>query len=165
MIACEIDPVKLECARHNAQIYGVAHKIDFRLGDFFELVKDVEADCVFMSPPWVRTTAATSVPQLTFAQGGPSYNQQTVFDINTMQPYSATTLMQAAETVTDNIVLYLPRTSSQRQIACLRPGHIELQYLKLRGSMKAMCAYFGDLATSVDPVTSGDVMPTIGQAS
>lgn len=69
-----------------------------------------------------------------------------------MQPYSAQQLMQAVEGVTDNVVLYLPRTSSQRQIACLRPGPVELQYLKLKGSMKAMCAYFGDLASEVEQV-------------
>lgn len=37
VIAIDIDPVKLYCARNNAKIYGVEHKIDFILGDFFEL--------------------------------------------------------------------------------------------------------------------------------
>lgn len=37
MIAIDIDPVKLHCARENAKIYGVEDRIEFILGDFFEL--------------------------------------------------------------------------------------------------------------------------------
>lgn len=37
VIAIDIDPKKIEYARHNAEIYGVAHKIDFIVGDFFQL--------------------------------------------------------------------------------------------------------------------------------
>ena len=37
MIAIDIDPVKLHCARHNARIYGVEDRIEFIQGDFFKL--------------------------------------------------------------------------------------------------------------------------------
>jgi trimethylguanosine synthase len=37
VIAIDIDPVKLHCARENAKIYGVEDRIEFILGDFFEL--------------------------------------------------------------------------------------------------------------------------------
>jgi trimethylguanosine synthase len=37
VIAIDIDPVKIECAKHNAKIYGVLDKIEFITGDFFSL--------------------------------------------------------------------------------------------------------------------------------
>jgi len=38
VIAIDIDPTRLEMARHNAAIYGVEDKIDFICGDFFDVV-------------------------------------------------------------------------------------------------------------------------------
>ncbi|KAJ1954718.1 RNA trimethylguanosine synthase activity protein, partial [Dispira parvispora] len=60
VIAIDIDPQRLECAKHNAEVYGVADKIEFILGDFFDLASRLSADVVFLSPPW----------------GGPEYNQE-----------------------------------------------------------------------------------------
>lgn len=37
MIAIDVDPKKLDLAKHNAAIYGVDDKIDFLQGDFFDL--------------------------------------------------------------------------------------------------------------------------------
>lgn len=37
VIAVELCPHRLEIARHNAQVYGVAHKIDFVCGDFLKV--------------------------------------------------------------------------------------------------------------------------------
>jgi hypothetical protein len=68
VIAIDIDPVKLECARHNAEIYGVADRIEFIEGDFLQLAPHLKADVVFLSPPW----------------GGPEYLDAEVFDIRTM---------------------------------------------------------------------------------
>lgn len=131
MIAFDIDPVKLQCAQHNAEIYGVADKITFLQGSYFDLIKVVRADCVFLSPPW----------------GGPEYVRCAVFDIKAMEPYGAVELLSAARAVTSNIVLYLPRQSSQVQIATLSPTPdvLELQYLNCSGSTKALCVYFGKL--------------------
>lgn len=38
MIGIDIDPVKIACARHNAEIYGVADRIEFILGDYFDIM-------------------------------------------------------------------------------------------------------------------------------
>jgi RNA cap guanine-N2 methyltransferase len=38
VIAIDIDPVKISCAKHNAKIYGVLDKIEFITGDFFQQV-------------------------------------------------------------------------------------------------------------------------------
>ena len=42
VIAVELCPQRLETARHNAQVYGVAHKIDFICGDFLEVAATLE---------------------------------------------------------------------------------------------------------------------------
>lgn len=84
--------------------------------------------------------------------------------------------MKAARKVTENVVMYLPRQSNQRQIAALQesPGRVELQYLMCSGSTKgtliarsflalityctlAVCCYFGDLASPLtSPTTNAD---------
>lgn len=45
-----VTPHKIVSARHNAEVYGVAHKIKFIVGDFC-----LEADVLFMSLPVERT--------------------------------------------------------------------------------------------------------------
>lgn len=68
MIAIDIDPVKISLARNNAEVYGVADRIEFICGDFMILVSNLKADVVFLSPPW----------------GGPDYATAEIFDIRTM---------------------------------------------------------------------------------
>ena len=68
VIAIDIDPVKIECARHNAEIYKVADRIQFIQGDFMKLAPTLKADVIFLSPPW----------------GGPGYVQEEVFDLQNM---------------------------------------------------------------------------------
>jgi len=38
VIAIDIDPVKIACAIHNANIYGVADRIEFIVGDYFQIM-------------------------------------------------------------------------------------------------------------------------------
>ena len=68
VIAIDIDAKKIEMARHNAEVYKVADRIDFIVGDFLMLAPFLKADAVFLSPPW----------------GGPSYLSDDVFDIEHM---------------------------------------------------------------------------------
>ena len=68
MIAIDIDPAKIECAKHNAEVYKVADRIEFIIGDFLQLAPSLKADVVFLSPPW----------------GGPDYINAEVFDMKTM---------------------------------------------------------------------------------
>lgn len=51
VIAIDIDPVKIELARHNASVYGVADRIEFIVGDFFQVAPSLKADVIFLSPP------------------------------------------------------------------------------------------------------------------
>lgn len=68
VLAIDIDPVRLDLARHNAAVYGVSDRIDFLQGDFLQLASRLRGDVVFLSPPW----------------GGPDYLTAEVFDIQTM---------------------------------------------------------------------------------
>ncbi|CAI8017562.1 Trimethylguanosine synthase [Geodia barretti] len=71
LIAIDIDPVKIACARRNAELYGVADHIEFLVGDYLTLVPHLKAvDVVFLSPPW----------------GGPAYSSSSVFDLHSMSP-------------------------------------------------------------------------------
>ncbi|PWN29625.1 S-adenosyl-L-methionine-dependent methyltransferase [Jaminaea rosea] len=63
VIAIDVDPIKIEMARHNAAIYGVQDRITFLVGDAVEFCRDwtegreglVDIDVVFLSPPWGGT--------------------------------------------------------------------------------------------------------------
>ena len=93
VIAIDIDPIKLEMAKHNARVYGVEQYITFLQGDWREFAKawvrnrDINAlqtdkqsddlkwqgcqqlnfDVVFLSPPWggvsYRTLQHSETPQ------------------------------------------------------------------------------------------------------
>lgn len=88
-------------AKNNASIYNVGKKIDFIVGDFLELINDLKADVVFLSPPW----------------GGPSYIDQEVFDLKTLQPASISTLLSAASLISKNVAAFLPRNSDTTPVS------------------------------------------------
>ncbi|XP_025422198.1 uncharacterized protein LOC112691931 isoform X2 [Sipha flava] len=52
VIAMDADPKKIALAKRNAQVYGVADRIDFMVGDFFLVdLAHLRADAVIASPP------------------------------------------------------------------------------------------------------------------
>jgi SAM-dependent methyltransferase len=61
VIAMDIDPGRLEMARHNAGIYGVERQITFRLGDARDL--SVDGDLLFLDPPWEAMTLVSQFAQ------------------------------------------------------------------------------------------------------
>ncbi|CAO3647309.1 unnamed protein product [Cunninghamella echinulata] len=130
VIAIDIDPVKLKCAKFNAKIYGVEDKIEFILGSFYDLAPFLKADVVFLSPPW----------------GGPSYLQEDVYNLKTMMPGNGMEIFKLSSTITPNIAFYVPRNTNPNQLALLagngRFCEIEKNYL--RGHLKALTAYYGD---------------------
>jgi len=55
VFAIEKDPKTLKCAKHNAEIYGVANKIFWLAGDCFEAINRFAGQkntVIFASPPW-----------------------------------------------------------------------------------------------------------------
>jgi trimethylguanosine synthase len=63
--AIDIDPARLDMARHNAGIYE-RNNIELISGDFFELAPQLKADAVFLDPPW----------------GGPAFVQKEKFGLD-----------------------------------------------------------------------------------
>ena len=55
MIAIDIDPTKIELARHNAAVYGVADRIEFIVGDFFKVVPTLQVCCVTILIKFIKT--------------------------------------------------------------------------------------------------------------
>lgn len=48
---------------------------------------------------------------------GPGYRSDAVFDLSRMQPYSIHELLDPLLNLTEDLILYLPRTSDLRQLA------------------------------------------------
>lgn len=138
--AIERDPKILECAIHNAEIYGVHNQISWYQGDCFEVLMKELADLVnhsviFASPPW----------------GGPGYRSDQVFDLSSMQPYSLNDLLNPFLDLTSEVILYLPRTSDLRQLAARVQGDEKVTVIHycMEGASKAICAYFGNFDFAV----------------
>ncbi|XP_055628978.1 uncharacterized protein LOC129770277 [Toxorhynchites rutilus septentrionalis] len=132
VIAIDIDPKKIEMAKHNATVYGVADRIEFITGNFLQLADRLRADAVFLSPPW----------------GGPNYLKDEVYDVETsLIPVPATELMRKARQVSRNIAVYLPRNSNTQQLTMLAgPNNaVEIEQNFLDRKLIALTAYYGDL--------------------
>lgn len=135
VFAIEKDPKVLKCAKHNADVYGLANKIWWIQGDCFDIIKKRfsamgKSTVIFASPPW----------------GGPGYTSDAVFNLSTMQPYNLEAIYTPFAKVTKDIVLYLPRTSDLNQLAKYAPEDrkLEVTHYCLKGASKALCVYLGD---------------------
>ncbi|KAI9834938.1 MAG: hypothetical protein M1819_002661 [Sarea resinae] len=134
VFAVEKDPEVLKCAKHNADIYGVANKIWWIEGDCFDVLKKRLAalgkeSVIFASPPW----------------GGPGYSSDEVFCLSTMQPYSLQHIHGSLSKISKDLVLYLPRTSDLRQLAMMVPDGktAPVVHYCMDGASKALCIYYG----------------------
>jgi len=133
VFAIEKDPKTLKCAKHNAEIYGVANKIFWLAGDCFEAITRFAGQkntVIFASPPW----------------GGTSYGEDDIFDLTKMEPYNLDKLYKSFTKYSKELVLYLPRNSDLNQIAKYVPEgqKLEVAHYAIIGASKALCTYFGD---------------------
>ena len=105
VIAIDLDAGRLEMARHNATIYGVADRIEFIHGDLFDVLNrrtEMSPDLVFLSPPW----------------GGPDYINQSVFCPRAhLLDNRGQELFNLARRVSKNLILFLPRQSNIYTVA------------------------------------------------
>ncbi|EEE65231.1 hypothetical protein OsJ_20390 [Oryza sativa Japonica Group] len=138
VVAVEIDPRKVELAAHNARIYGVDDMIEFVVADFFHLAPSLKADLGFLLPPW----------------GGPSYSQAQVYSLDMLKPRDGFTIFQAAQEISPNIIMFLPRNvdlSQVEQLSWLSSPPLDFvseeNYIEHR--FKGITAYFGGLAQEV----------------
>ncbi|KAL9047510.1 MAG: hypothetical protein Q9206_006715 [Seirophora lacunosa] len=134
--AIEKDEAVILCGKHNAKVYGVDQKISWFHGDCFDILKnDLSTlgpySIIFASPPW----------------GGPGYRTNRVFNLTEMQPYSLNQLLESFRQLTQEIVLFLPRTSDLCQLAKqnVTQAKIHAIHYCMEGASKGMSVYFGDL--------------------
>lgn len=152
VLAIDIDPWKVEMARHNAYLYGVRDRIQFIVGDAMVLLPRLRADAVLLSPPW----------------GGVDYDDDGAhgggaFDLDRdMLPCSGLRIFDAACATAPAVAYYLPRRTDRAQIAELARRHpsqsCELQHVVRRSASanpklankppkpKALIAFFDALA-------------------
>lgn len=78
---------------------------------------------------------------------GPSYTDWDVFDLSYMEPYNLQHLYEAYAKVTDDFVLYLPRTSDVRQLVKFNKKgseeKLKVVHYCMHGSSKALCVFYG----------------------
>ncbi|KAI8067808.1 RNA cap guanine-N2 methyltransferase-domain-containing protein [Gongronella butleri] len=136
VIAIDIDPIKLHCARHNAKIYGVDDRIEFIQGSFYDLAPMLKADVVFLSPPW----------------GGPTYLHEEEYNLKTMMPGNGMEIVRLAQAITPNVVFFAPKNTNPNQLALLAgPGNTcEIECNSIRQALKGLTVYYGDFLPNWD---------------
>lgn len=207
VIALDISPVRLACAKRNAEIYGVADRITFILGDWVSWSKDYvkreaagqvaaedEVEVVFLSPPWgginyqslgsaLADTAATpqseklkaishpTVPSTpTPALPPPSATSAAPhsYPLSALTPLPGDQLFALARALTPHVAYYLPRNVDIEEVARLPEScprrtaegevvegveRVEIEEEWMGWKMKAVTAYYGDLAVGATEAT------------
>jgi len=139
VIALDTSPTRLALARHNAQIYGVADRIEFILSDYISFANTYLAfpshsqeaaerkiDVVFLSPPWGgpsylsgTTASTTSSPTKNAPESPPSVESHPSYSLSAIQPIQGAAFFQLSRRVTRNIAYYLPRNTILGEISNL----------------------------------------------
>ncbi|KAF0693506.1 Aste57867_15532 [Aphanomyces stellatus] len=135
VIAIDMDPAKIAIAAHNAAVYGVADRIEWIVGNAFDVLPRLHADVVFLSPPW----------------GGPEYLTQKTFSLAEMRmgDHDGIELYHLAAAITPNVAYFVPRNIDTKQVRLLttRQDEVcEVEYNHLNNKLKTVTIYFGELA-------------------
>ncbi|KAL0271205.1 UNVERIFIED_CONTAM: hypothetical protein PYX00_008376 [Menopon gallinae] len=137
VIAIDIDPEKIALAKNNARVYGVEDRIEFIVGDFTKLAVKLQADVVFLSPPW----------------GGPEYSVLDVYNLeNIMPPLGGQKLFNLATKITPEVAYFLPKNTNSTELAILPGpgGEVEIEQNFLGRKLTSVTAYFGELIRDPD---------------
>ncbi|KAF9485512.1 S-adenosyl-L-methionine-dependent methyltransferase [Pholiota conissans] len=140
VIALDVSPTRLALARHNAQIYGVADRIEFILADYISFAKSYQSrldsstskdrrkvDVVFLSPPWggpayLSGTMSESLDQekvLPIPSESSESLEYPSYSLFSIQPIHGTQLFDLTRKITKNIAYYLPRNTRLDEIGVL----------------------------------------------
>lgn len=68
VVAVDVNPMAVRCARINALLHAVEDRVDVRQGDLFEPVVGECFDVVLFNPPYLRGTARTPLEQALWAE-------------------------------------------------------------------------------------------------
>ncbi|MCL7042042.1 hypothetical protein MKW94_008780 [Papaver nudicaule] len=97
-----------------------------------------QGDVVFLSPPW----------------GGPTYTTVEKFTLDLLKPRDGYSIFQAAQKITPNIIMFLPRNVDLHQVEELSwlsspPLNLQIEENYVEGRLKGITAYFGDTASTI----------------
>jgi trimethylguanosine synthase len=143
VFAIEKDPKTMKCAKHNAEIYGVANKIFWLTGDCFESISRFAGSknvMIFASPPWGGSYPLQQSFSMSsgLTRTGTSYGEDDIFDLTKMEPYNLDMLYKSFIKYSNELVLYLPRNSDLNQIARYVPEgkKLEVAHYAIMGASK-----------------------------
>lgn len=145
VIALDTSPTRLALARHNAQIYGVADRIEFVLSDYISFANAYlslssdspqaskrKIDVVFLSPPWGGPSylsgtpnSAMSSPQKNSPEKLSSVESHPSYSLSSIQPIHGAALFRLSRRITQNIAYYLPRNAILEEISDLLESESE----------------------------------------
>ncbi|EMG47202.1 TGS1 Trimethylguanosine synthase [Candida maltosa Xu316] len=122
--AIDINPINLYCTKHNCGIYNVAEKIWPLEADWNEitaLLPDGSVNYSWIPESVRRDTDDNTTPQFDFIfssppWGGTDYSRD-VFDLEQMKPFPISQMLQQLKRYTDNVGLFLPKSSDLDQLA------------------------------------------------
>lgn len=132
VLALDLDPVKVEYAKHNANVYGVAEKMTFLQGDFMALSSQLRTDVVFLDLPRSQTNGS-------------------LFEIFASPPLLS--VLEQAQHCAPTILLYLPKEVSIDEVAELVKDStdfecaVELEVYHHSGDVQGICAVIGASAS------------------
>ncbi|VDC02843.1 unnamed protein product [Peniophora sp. CBMAI 1063] len=142
VIALDISPTRLALARHNAEIYGVADRIEFILADFLSFARTLrptgtgslctdypdpatrKIDVVFLSPPWGGPSylAGSALPGSTAEEDEATAEvKHPEFTLDSVAPIHGRELFDVARQISRNVAYFLPRNTRLEEIAALLP--------------------------------------------
>lgn len=143
VIALDTSPTRLALARHNAQIYGVADRIEFILTDYISFVNSHlslpqttstrKIDVVFLSPPWggpsylsgVISTDASNTPVEEISPAPTPIELHPSYSLSSIQPIHGADLFRLTRRITPNVAYYLPRNTQLEEISSLLDSSTE----------------------------------------
>lgn len=165
VVALDIDPIKIELARHNAAIYGVEDRITFLCGDLRDFARDYigsgvdtnegrwlgwdkrKIDVVFMSPPWGGVEYQNPTQMATDPQAVDTSKYCDVYPLSELRPGGGATIFRLAQMLAPRTVLFLPRNSDLNDISRLRsesarPMRLHIEECWLGYKLKALAVYY-----------------------
>jgi len=145
VIALDTSPTRLALARHNAQIYGVADRIEFILSDYLSFAKSHlslpslskpqsessyharKIDVVFLSPPWGGPSYLTGsdddisglAPSASQVAPSLQSSEHPSYSLSSILPIPGAQLFGLTRRITRNIAFYLPRNTRLDEISAL----------------------------------------------
>ena len=132
VLALDLDPVKVEYAKHNANIYGVSEKMTFLQGDFMALSSQLRTDVVFLDLPRSQATGS-------------------LLEVFSSPPLLS--VLEQAQLCAPTILLYLPKEVSVEEVAGLVKDStdfecaVELEVYHYSGDVQGICAVLGATAS------------------